>query len=292
MSVGTPLRYPGGKQKLYPFVKEMLEANDLVGADYAEAYCGGAGVAIALLLSRKVRQIFLNDSSRPIYAFWRSILSHPDEFCKKISLASLTMREWDRQREVLRRQSEFDLFEVGFATFFLNRCNRSGILSGGVIGGRSQEGRWKIDARFPRNELIRRVEAIAHFSKYIRLTNLDAELFIRREVPKMRLDALVYCDPPYFDKADRLYLNSYTASDHVRIAKVIQRELCRPWLVSYDNAPAIAKAYRGRRSIRYALQYNANLAYKGSELFIISDGLQFPSASSIPSVNSGLLLCA
>ena len=289
MSVGTPLRYPGGKQKLSPFVNELLETNNLVGADYAEPYCGGAGVGISLLLSKRVRRIFLNDSSRPVFAFWHSMLSDPDEFCRNILSASLTIREWDRQKEILRRQSEFDIQEVGFATFFLNRCNRSGILSGGIIGGRSQEGRWKIDARFPRNELIRRVEAIVHFAKQIHLSNLDAEVFIRRVVPRMRSEALVYCDPPYFHKADRLYLNSYDASDHLRIAKVIQSELCRPWLVSYDEAPEIAKAYRKRKKFRYALQYNAGATYKGSELFIVSDGLRFPSTSSVPFINTALL---
>ena len=289
MSVGTPLRYPGGKQKLSPFVNELLETNDLIGADYAEPYCGGAGVGISLLLSRRVGRIFLNDSSRPVFAFWYSMLSEPDKFCKKIASASLTIREWDRQKEILRRQSEFDLSEVGFATFFLNRCNRSGILSGGIIGGRAQEGPWKIDARFPRNELMRRVEAIAHFAKSIHLSNFDAEVFIHRVVPKMRQEALVYCDPPYFHKADRLYLNSYSVSDHVRIAKVIQSELCRPWLVSYDEAPEIAKAYGKRKTFHYSLQYNAGVAYKGSELFIASDELRFPITSSVRFINSALL---
>ena len=157
----TPLRYPGGKGRLTPFILEILRQNDLLGGHYVEPYAGGAGVAMQLLLTRQVSKIHLNDSSIPVYAFWKSLISKPDELCRLISTASLTVDEWKRQREILRNPRGHDQLEVGFSAFYLNRCNRSGVLSGGLIGGLAQDGDWKMDARFPRNELIRRVEAIA-----------------------------------------------------------------------------------------------------------------------------------
>lgn len=164
----TPLRYPGGKQKLAPFLLEVLAANRLVNGHYAEPYAGGAGVAVELLIAGKVSHIHLNDSSRAIYAFWHSVLNHTQEFSRRIASASLTVAEWRRQKEILSRPSEFDDLDLGFSLFFLNRCNRSGIPSG-VIGGLNQTGKWKMDARFPRNELITRIEAIAAKKKAITL---------------------------------------------------------------------------------------------------------------------------
>src|SRR5258705_10979265 len=181
----TPLRYPGGKQRLWPFIHEILSENDLVGGHYAEPYAGGAGVAMELLLRGLVAKVHLNDSCIAVYAFWYSILNDAERFCRKISRASLTIDEWKRQREIFKNRNSADLFELGFAMFYLNRCNRSGILTGGVIGGLAQTGRWKIDARFPRNDLITRIEVIAGLANKIRLRNWDAERFLMEYVPRL-----------------------------------------------------------------------------------------------------------
>jgi DNA adenine methylase len=272
----TPLRYPGGKQRLAPFISELLRINNLIGGHYAEPYAGGAGVAIHLLLSGQAEHIHLNDSSHAVYAFWRSIQRHPDEFCRRIAGASLTVNEWRRQRQILLHPKSFSQLDVGFSLFYLNRCNRSGIPNGGVIGGLKQQGHWKMDARFHRNELIRRVEAIAAHNKQITVTNHDAELFIRAGVPKLPRKALVYCDPPYYHQSNRLYLNYYKRDDHVRLAKTIQQNLKRLWLVSYDNVPEVRACYPARRCFLYEAQYNAARAYKGNEVFFVSDRLKLP----------------
>ncbi|AQQ28876.1 DNA adenine methylase [Burkholderia cenocepacia] len=277
----TPLRYPGGKQKLAPFISEILEANDMIGGHYVEPYAGGAGVALELLLDNKVSKIHLNDCSVPVYAFWRSILSKPEEFCRLISSASLTVDEWKRRREIVRQPKGHSQLEVGFSAFYLNRCNRSGVLSAGLIGGLEQSGEWKMDARFPRNELIRRIELIASRSSAIVLKNWDAERFMVDHVASLPLETLVYCDPPYFEKASRLYLNSYCEEDHRRISNTIQNDLGRRWVVSYDNAPQIVEYYSNRRSFVYDLQYNASRVYKGKEVFVFSDDLTLPRSSSL-----------
>jgi DNA adenine methylase len=284
----TPLRYPGGKQRLWRFVDEILTRNELVGGDYAEPYCGGAGVAIELLLRKRVSRVHLNDSCVAVYAFWHSILNETERFCRKISRASLTVDQWKKQREIFKARHRADSFELGFAMFYLNRCNRSGILTGGVIGGLDQTGDWKIDARFSRNDLITRIEAIADRRRSIRIRNWDAERFLVDYVGKLEAPVLSYCDPPFFHKADRLYPNHYKAADHERIAKTIQSKLKCPWLVSYDSCPEILRHYSKRKSFRYDLQYNANSAYKGTEVFIASDNLKWPKASALECVNAGL----
>lgn len=281
----TPLRYPGGKQRLTPFVLEVLRTNELQGCDYVEPYAGGAGVAIQLLLDGHVANIHLNDSSKAIYSFWRSILTKTEEFCRLVSTASLTVEEWKRQREVIRNPGKHSQLELGFSTFFLNRCNRSGVLSGGLIGGLQQNGAWKMDARFSRNELIRRIEVIAARRSSIAVRNLDAEQFMADYIPTLPAKSLVYCDPPYFNKAQRLYLDSYQPEDHARIARVIQTRLPRSWIVSYDSAPEILEYYAKRRSFLYNLQYNASTVYKGREVFVFSDDLVLPSESTLPCID-------
>ncbi len=284
----TPLRYPGGKQKLWQFVREVLESNDLLASDYVEPFAGGAGVAMELLLSGVVSKVHLNDASRPVYAFWSSVKKTPDQLCRRIRSASITVEEWKKQREVIRDQENHSLEEVGFALFFLNRCNRSGIIGGGLIGGLDQSGPWKMDARFNRKGLICRVEAIAERASQIHIRNWDAARFIREYINRLSRKSLVYLDPPYFKKADRLYLNHYDSSSHSDLAKIIQNEISQPWLVSYDNVPEIAALYRKRTTFSYQLQYNAAKAYKGSELFIFADGMFIPAESGIHAINDAI----
>lgn len=285
---GTPMRYPGGKQRLAPFVAEIIQHNDGVGWNYAEPYAGGAGVGIELLLQGVVRRIYLNDSSRPVYAFWKSMLSDPDAFCRRISRASLTLDAWRKHRAIVREHRDHDLDEVGFSTFFLNRCNRSGVLTAGVIGGLKQKGEWRIDARFPRNELIQRIEAIADHRSKISVFNMDAEVFIEKRLNKLPQKTIVYCDPPYLARAKRLYLDTYAQEDHARIAGTIQSRLKRHWIVSYDAHPEIHALYRKRRRFTYGLQYSAIRAYEGSEVFVFSDSLKLPSRSSLPYIDVAL----
>jgi DNA adenine methylase len=286
----TPLRYPGGKQRLAPFIAEVLNENGLDGGDYVEPFAGGAGVAIDLLLTGKVSRIHLNDLSRPVYAFWRAILTKTDEFCRLIASASLTVAEWRRQKNLLARPNDCDQLTLAFSFFYLNRCNRSGIPSGGVIGGLKQTGTWKIGARFPRNELIRRIELIAAKRSSITVKNWDAEVFLTTYVSKLPKKTLVYCDPPYFQKSDRLYLNHYEPADHAHLAKTIQQRIKASWLVSYDAVPAVVEHYSKRRSFKYDLQYNAATAYKGTEVFIISDNAQLPRKSAVKCIDAGLQL--
>jgi DNA adenine methylase len=284
----TPLRYPGGKQRLTPFIIEILQKNGLIGGQYAEPYAGGAGVAIELLLDKHVSKIHLNDSSLPIYAFWKSVITEPEPLCRKISSASLTVEEWRRRQHIVRNPEGYSELEIGFSAFFLNRCNRSGVLSGGLIGGLSQDGKWKMDARFPQNELIRRIEAIADRAKSIVIKNWDAEKFITEHIVTLPDNTLVYCDPPYFEKASRLYLNAYRKDDHERISLVIQNEISRKWIVSYDSAPEILSYYNKRRSFIYDLQYNASRVYKGKEIFVFSDDLDLPVTSTLPFIDTAI----
>lgn len=275
----TPLRYPGGKGKLSEFVKGILQKNDLVDGEYCEPYAGGAGVALELLMHEYVTRIHINDISRPLYALWSSILTMPDEFSRKIQDATLSVRAWDRQKKIFSNPDDHDDLDLGFSAFYLNRTNRSGILNGGIIGGRAQTSEWGIDARYNAKDLVARVEAIASMKDRISVYKQDAADFLTNVVPDLPRRTLVYLDPPYFLKGADLYIDHYQADDHAAIAKLVRRIKPQAWMVSYDDVPQIRALYRHHRGIRYELGYSARDATKGVELMYFSDKLTIPPAA-------------
>lgn len=283
----TPLRYPGGKQRLSPFIKEVLVENCIDG-HYCEPYAGGAGVAIELLLTRKVEHIHLNDCDFGIYAFWYSVLNYTDELCHLISMASLTVEEWRYRQRIVKQCDRTNILELGYSIFYLNRCNRSGVLSAGIIGGLNQTGNYKMDARFSRTDLIQRIETIALFKDKVTITNMDAEDYIRQYIPKLPMNSLIYLDPPYYEKGSQLYLNAYKKEDHERLSNSIQRDIKHKWILSYDGVPDITKLYVGRRQFLYDLQYTAATVYMGKEIFIFCDDLIFPESCSLKNIDEAL----
>lgn len=272
----TPLRYPGGKAKLGPFLGELFRLNSLVGGVYAEPYAGGAGAALHLLFRGYASKIFLNDIDRGVIAFWRAVLSRNEQFAEKIAKVPLTVAEWDRQREVYRDGHAG--FDLGFAFFYLNRTNRSGIMNGGIIGGRSQSSEWGIDARFNRADLAARVRAIGTMKRSITVTRKDALAFLDN-VPEMIAGskALVYLDPPYFMKGPDLYPNFYSAKNHADIAKYLKR-FAAPWLLTYDDCDQVRHLYRHFVVRESELSYSARDVKRGRELVVASKGLIIPSS--------------
>ena len=276
MSFNTPLRYPGGKGRLTQYMGRVIEMNGLTDGHYVEPYAGGAGIAISLLFLEYVRKIHLNDVNPAVHAFWDAVLGHTEDLCRMITDTSITMDEWRRQRAIQQRPHEVSAVELGFSTFFLNRTNRSGIISGGVIGGKEQTGAWKLDARFNKGDLVRRIERIAAFRSRIALTNIDAAAFIRDHLPTIPNKALVYLDPPYYVKGQGLYQNHYRHDDHAEIADLVRTAITQRWIVSYDNHTAIKELYTGLRQEEFGLHYSANNRFTGSEVMIFQDGLRTP----------------
>lgn len=273
----TPLRYPGGKGKLAAYVKAVIRANGLDDGEYVEPYAGGAAVALELLFQEYVSKIHINDLSQPVYSFWKSVLNDTDQLCRLIKDTPLSMSSWDRQKRIFASPANHDHIEIGFATFFLNRTNRSGILNAGVIGGRNQTGPWKIDARYNADELIFRIESIAKMRKRIRLTRSDALALLCHGLPRWGAKTLIYLDPPYYDRGRELYYDYYRPSDHKALAEFIGSKMAdRHWLVSYDNVAPIKELYGGFRSIVYTVGYSARENRKGREVMFFAPSLDIP----------------
>jgi len=280
MAFETPLRYPGGKGKLSNFIKLVLGENGLIDGHYIEPYAGGAGIAFDILFLEYVRHIHINDISLPLYAFWHSVLNDTESLLKLIVDTPVTVKQWQCQKEVQSHPENHTLLELGFSTFFLNRTNRSGILSGGIIGGKQQTGEWKIDARYNKTELIHRITRIARQRERISLYRMDALDFIDNILPDIQHKALVYIDPPYFHKGQDLYENHYQPQDHAEVARRITTRITQKWIVSYDNTVEIRTLYDGYEQLVYGIRYSAAERYEGSETMIFCPNLIVPSVGN------------
>jgi len=272
----SPLRYPGGKNKLSAFIAKICVDNNING-HYVEPYSGGASVALFLLLEGFVERITINDRDRSIYAFWHSVLNKTNKFCEMIENAELTIEEWKKQREIQNRKKSVDLLTLGFSTFYLNRTNRSGIINAGMIGGMNQSGDYLMDCRFNKSDLIERIKKIANKKKSIRLYKKDAIKLIEKiQNESQNNNVVFYFDPPYYLKASSLYMNHYEDKNHKMVSEKIKAIENIRWIVSYDNVPQIRELYSECKKKEFEFKHTAYEIRDGKEILFFSNNIERP----------------
>lgn len=274
MEFYSPLRYPGGKNKLAKFIAKICTDNKIDG-HYVEPYAGGASVALHLLIEGYVSEITINDVDRSIYAFWHSVLFKTKKFCQLIEETDVTVDNWKKMRDIQKNKKKAKLLDLGFSTFFLNRTNVSGILNGGIIGGLEQKGTYKIGCRFNKKELIKKIKKISKLKKNIHLHQKDAVELIK-EISKNK-KTIFYFDPPYYLKGKSLYMNYYDHDDHEKVSKMIKKIKNAKWVVSYDDVPQINKLYEGYNPLAFSYFYTAHKARLGNEVLFFSNNLIVPN---------------
>lgn len=269
----SPLRYPGGKRKLSNFIATICREHKIDG-HYVEPYAGGAAVGLELLITGQIKEITINDLDRSIYAFWKSLIENPEELCFKILNTKINVRNWNREREIQQDKKHSSILELGFSTFFLNRTNYSGIINGGILGGRNQKSKYLIDSRFDKNKLIERIKRISELRKRIHVYNMDAvDLIHYMSKRPDQNNMLYYFDPPYYNKGVYLYMNHYRKEDHKNIANEIQKIKHSKWIVSYDNADEIRKYYSKYKYKKYSCYHTAQTAKLDKEILFFSHNL-------------------
>ncbi|MGR6116709.1 DNA adenine methylase [Aeribacillus composti] len=283
----SPLRYPGGKTQLKGFINELIQTNSIKDCIYVEPFAGGAGVAMSLLLSEKVQEVIINDIDLSIYCFWKSILEHTDDFIKLLEETPVNLNEWYKQKHIQENKDKFNVLEIGFSTFFLNRTNRSGIITGGPIGGYSQQGQYKIDCRFNKKNLIKKILRIASYKKRITITNYDASVFIDKVIKFLDKDkTFIFFDPPYYEQGKHLYTNFYTHDDHVHLSKKILSLKDYYWITTYDLSKEIMEIYNIKNQKIYRLNYSANNKRKAAELLFYSKRITLPKTNHIELISN------
>ncbi|WP_374311344.1 DNA adenine methylase [Dongia sp.] len=271
----SPLRYPGGKSTLAGLIAQIRKLNALGDRDIAEPFAGGAGASLGLLFSEATPRILINDADRSIRDFWWSTINRSEQLLELIQKTRISIPEWRRQRAVYRDRSQMSRLKRGFATFYLNRCNRSGIImNGGPIGGVEQAGKWKIDARFNKEELVRRCKKIAEYSARITVSGEDGIDFLGR-VDRARTFFLI--DPPYYEKGKTLYLNGLDPTYHRTLAENLRELTEVPWVLTYDDCEDVRKLYRSWAAIRpFSLRYAASEKRSGKEVMIHPKWMRLP----------------
>lgn len=275
-STPTPLRYPGGKTKLYKYMIEIFKSNNLFGSTYIEPFAGGSGLAIKLLFEDKVSDIVLSDLDPLIYSFWYSVLNYSYEMCHRIENIPVTVDEWEKQKYITLNLDKFSILDIGFATFYLNRTNVSGVITGGIIGGKEQRGNYKLDARFNRKTSIQKIIDINMYRDRITIYNKDAKDFIINDIPNFSTDStFINFDPPYVKKGSLLYRNSFTKNDHIDLQNLICN--CKAkWIVTYDKCAFIHNLYHEYKQEVITLNYSTGSTKNGDEIVIYCNDLNIP----------------
>lgn len=292
MRYASPLRYPGGKGCLAQFLEDTIDINDLRGCAYFEPYAGGAGAALKLLYDGVVSELFLNDLDNRVYAFWKSVIEKTDEFIKLIRTTPLSIEQWHHQSEICKKPGRHKLLDVGFAAFYMNRCNRSGIITGaGPIGGYDQSGKWKVDVRFNRETLSERIFELGKHRSQIHVSKDDAIHFLRTHLPRglKRRKVFVYVDPPYVGNGQRLYLNAYVDKDHRALAKYLNNQTSLSWIVSYDDAQLVRECYGDQRIRKVEIQYALQSKKAAEELVIVPQHVALPGYCRKPTSSKELV---
>lgn len=280
----SPLRYPGGKTQLWKFIKSTIELNKISNPVYCEPFAGGSGVTIELLLGNHVNEVIINDFDPAIYSFWNMSINHSEEFISLIEKTPITLEEWYNQKKIYLKHGKDPNSILGaFSTFFLNRTNISGIISGGPIGGQEQSGKYKIDCRFTKETSIKKIRKIADQKDRIHLFNEDAVNLV--DILKKRYqkeNLFTFFDPPYYEQGQSLYLSFYSKDQHEIMRNKIAEMDDYYWILTYDKTPQIADLYSSlEQSYEYLLQYSANKKRMASEFLFASPITKLESADKV-----------
>ncbi len=276
----SPLRYPGGKGRLARYVGGLIAAQPRRSCRYVEPFAGGAGVGLRLLFDEYVDEVVLNDLNPGIAAFWRSMFTDTNALLERVAACDLTIEEWHQQRSVYLEGAADDL-DLGFATFYLNRTNRSGILDARPIGGLEQTGKWRIDARFDREKLSARMRVLSRYASRVVIREEDGIGLVERCLADG--DSFIYADPPYLAQGDDLYLDTFSWDDHERLSEIL-RSAPTGWLLTYDADPRVrSDLYRGLRCAEFQTSHTAAQQHVGDEYAVFADRLVVPSLAALGS---------
>lgn len=266
----SPLRYPGGKNKIYDKVLKILKPYS--PTTYIEPFLGGASLPLRLLYNNEVDKIIINDYDKSVYAFWYSVLNHTDELVELIKNEPVTIENWHKHKAIMKnKENEPNLLKLGFSMLFLNRTNRSGILNAGVIGGLKQEGNYKLDCRFNKDKIVEKIKVVGGLRDNIELYNMDVNEFIKKVIPR---DSFTFFDPPYYHKGKSLYPEFFTETDHIALRDTIEKCMGRsPWIITYDNADEITNLYSNYTIEEFSTHHS--IANKGiaTEIMIYSNAM-------------------
>jgi DNA adenine methylase len=285
----SPMRYPGGKRKLAPYIAEAIRMNGLHPRLFVEPFAGGASVSIYMLEQGLVDQIALGEKDELVAAFWKTVFFDHEWLINQLENIQPSLEMWIDFRETEPQNDR----ERALKCLFLNRTSFSGILNktAGPLGGRKQASRYPIDCRFYPQTVIQRIRALAALAGRVCFVHLGEwqETVTRAEqIHFDKQDTFFYLDPPFYQKADRLYRYWFDEMAHQALRDQISG-LNGYYVLSYDAAQPIIDMYsdNGSAARRVEILYSVTSNDKRKAEELIISNLQFlPKPDTRPEKSS------
>ena len=275
MNQCSPLRYPGAKQWIVPYVEQVIRENGFVGRTIIEPYAGSGIVSLSMLENHVCQNAIMIDKDPLVYAFWRCVFERPHELIECIQNTPIDMNSWyqySAYRDVVGIYEE-DLLDVGMAGLFLNRTCYSGILKAGPIGGHGQESAYTVDCRFQKENIISWIRRLSLLGERVQMVCTNAINYLRELQDGGQ--SFLYLDPPYYEKGKSLYRYWYKDDDHEELAEYLH-DCQNPWLLSYDDHPRIREMYCDDRVFRRDLRVGYTVGTKRTAPEILISNLEIP----------------
>lgn len=265
----SPLRYPGGKAWLTPFITSIITQLNISKPHFIEPFAGGLGLSCSLYKTGIIHRIGYFDKDPMVMNFWDTITNPmlAKDLAERVETAPLTVAEYDRQKNIYR-DGAGDSMERALAFLYLNRVNRSGILTGGLIGGREQSGKYTMGARFNRKRIADRILQV---SKYMYTPIIEPTFRKTMNYYAHDKRSIMFLDPPYVQKGGSLYPTRMSGAEHIDLLNTLcDYSDTGYWLCTYDNAPLVVDYADRLHMYRFTLPYSVNTHRTESELLIVS----------------------
>jgi DNA adenine methylase len=276
----SPLRYPGSKRKLLKYFDKVLSFNNMAPQILVEPFVGGGSVFLHFLLNKNTKKIIIADKDILIYSFWKTLFCECSHLIRFIKSVKVNLNTFDRYRTISDNPNKHSITTLAEACLFLNRTSFSGILNSGAgpIGGRRQTSQYKIDCRFGRENLIKKIEKIAAFRNRVTVLCCDWADTINYAIKSLKYppnEILFYLDPPFYKKADQLYRHFFEERDHEILRNTVIG-LKQSWILSYDKARQIEKLYSNSKSLHVQAPYSINSPATRLEKELIITSFKLP----------------
>ena len=230
------IRYPGSKSR---FATTLLPQINLSSRRLLEPFAGTAAVGIEALKQGLLDHLWLNDLDPAICALWRTLANPTGHhaLCHQIA----TYRPDPADFYAWRDHDGADDIESAFRLIVLHQISYSGLgrRAGSPIGGREQRGTYKVHVRWSPDRICRDIRTLHTLLSHVSLTVTNESWETVCADPIARTYAW-YLDPPYFAAGPDLYRHG--SIDHDRLAATL-RTTPGPWLLSYDDVPAVRFLY-------------------------------------------------
>lgn len=214
----SPLRYPGGKNRLIDYISTLMRPGKC--DTLISPFLGGGSVELSLLESGVVKKLVLNDLDYGIASLWWSMLNLPDALISRIESFKPTHKAYFEAQQMIKSDyRHLDMLDAAWITLLVNRLAYSGIAKANPLGGKNGDIK-SLTSRWNPRTLISRINAINAMADKIEIHCEDAVSFIENHF--WNDNATLFIDPPYYEKGQALYNLFFTERDHINLAWTLQ----------------------------------------------------------------------